>query len=79
MALPHSPEEKELTEGDPGSPESSIELIESTPIAIEHAQLCKAKWRPSHRPIPRVPKESLLSNFYLTNPTVDCTAPLVAQ
>ena len=41
MALPHSPEEKELTEGDPEraleSPESSRQLNETTPIAIEHA------------------------------------------
>ena len=35
MALPHSPEEKELTEGDPDSP-GELELIESTPIVIEH-------------------------------------------
>ena len=39
MALPHSPEEKELTEGDPERAlrARGMQLIETTPIAIEHA------------------------------------------
>ena len=78
MALPHSPEEKELTEGDPERAlrAQGMQLNETTPFAINYA---KQKWRPSHRPIPRVPQESLLSNFYLTNLTGDCTSSVKAQ
>ena len=40
IALPHSPEEKELTEGDPERAllrAQCMQLNETTPIAIEHA------------------------------------------
>ena len=65
MVLPHSPEEKELTEGDHESPESSRQLIETTPITTDQPSCTTGI--------------SSIEFLLLTNLMGDCTAPLLAQ
>ena len=58
-----------------------MEPIEPTPIVLLSMHNDNAKqWYPNHRPIPRMPQESLLSTFQnLTNLTGDRTALVKVQ
>ena len=77
MALPHLPEEKELTERDPEtSPESSRQLFLLLLSMHNYAKQngVQTTGHPSC-----ATAISFIEFLLLTNLTVDCTAPLVVQ
>ena len=77
MALPHSPEEKEMTEGD--HERALRQLIETTPIAIDMRNYAKQNGVQTTGQPSCTTGISSIEFLLLTNLMGDYTAPLVAQ